>query len=244
MPTSAKCRPISDIYNSWLVVPSGAAYAAIDETEDDLNLTDYINSAYPDGIFRLGLQKPSLARITITEMRAIIHARDTAGPSAYLDIAVELGGWTWEYFNVSLTSSWQWFALTLPLIAGAPPVDIGASFPDWSVTGNAGVYTSAQIAAAYVQFDYQGGTRIAETPNPFDQRFRAFDDAAAGAISFERRDLAAGSWATKTNPFPAGSSQPTLQYLRDGRLHASFVDSAGALQHRLSYNDGDTWVTP
>jgi len=111
----------------------------------------------------------------------------------------------------------------------------GASYPFYMYTDYAALFYDSGAAPNKV---------ISETVNPFGQRFRAWDDPAPNAISFERQDIPSGAWSAKTNPFPAGSSQPALECLPNGWLHLALITSAGAISHYLSRDDGETWQAP
>ncbi len=82
---------------------------------------------------------------------------------------------------------------------------------------------------------------LSTTHNLFGQRFRVFDDGAAGEVSFERRDLASGDWSAATQPFGEGSNSPDIECLADGRLRCAIIDSDGNKQQFYSSDDGETW---
>ena len=86
-----------------------------------------------------------------------------------------------------------------------------------------------------------GEGRIATAHNAFGQRFRVFDDGDAGAVSFERRDLASGDWSAATQPFGEGSNTPDIECLADGRLRCALIDSDGNKQQFYSSDDGESW---
>jgi hypothetical protein len=99
--------------------------------------------------------------------------------------------------------------------------------------------TSLYTDRAEVEIDFR---RISESHNLFGQHFRAFDDGAAGDISFERRDVPAGDWSTPTQPFAGGgNSSPAIECLPDGRLRAAYIDADGNLVKAQSRDDGETW---
>jgi hypothetical protein len=83
--------------------------------------------------------------------------------------------------------------------------------------------------------------RVVTAHNLFGQHFRAFDDGAAGDVSFERRDRPAGDFSTPIHPFGEGSNSPSIQCLPDGRLHAAYIDADGNLVKAQSRDDGETW---
>ncbi len=83
--------------------------------------------------------------------------------------------------------------------------------------------------------------RISTAHTPFGQTVRVFDDGDAGAVSFERLDLASGAWSTPTQPFGEGSNSPDIECLADGRLRCALIDSDGNKQQFYSSDDGESW---
>jgi len=102
-------------------------------------------------------------------------------------------------------------------------------------------HTSAQYTdRVWVEISTAGRIRTAHSPA--GQRFRVFDDADAGEVSFERLDHPAGSWSTPTQPFGEGSTSPDIECLADGRLRVALIDSDGNLQQYYSSDDGESWA--
>jgi len=97
------------------------------------------------------------------------------------------------------------------------------------------------IAAVYVRVKHSP-LGLASSHNIFGQRFRAFDDGAAGDVSFERRDLPAGDWSVPIQPFAGGgNSRPAIQCLPDGRLRAAYINADGNVVKAQSRDDGESW---
>ena len=84
--------------------------------------------------------------------------------------------------------------------------------------------------------------RLRTAHNLSGQRFRIFDDADAGQVSFERLDHPGGAWSTPTQPFGEGSNSPDIECLADGRLRCALIDSDGNLQQFYSSDDGESWA--
>ena len=86
---------------------------------------------------------------------------------------------------------------------------------------------------------------LVEAVSPFGQRYRLFDDLDANSISFQRQDTPGGEWSSPTQPFGVTAEHsPALEWLPNGLLRAAYIDAGGALRHRISRDDGATWVTP
>jgi len=101
--------------------------------------------------------------------------------------------------------------------------------------------TDTTLHTDRVQLAVWGSSRLRTAHNLSGQRFRVFDDADAGEVSFERLDHPAGAWSTPTQPFGEGSNSPDIECLADGRLRCALINSDGNLQQYQSVDDGDTW---
>jgi len=117
----------------------------------------------------------------------------------------------------------------------------GSTISSYAVVLASSVTTPPSANVLFVQYWPVG--QISEAVNPYGQRARVWEDNIVGQIGFEL-SLPDGTWVAATYPFPAGSYRPSLEWLRDGRLHVAYDGGSGpgGIGHSYSTDDGETWV--
>ena len=243
---STKALPVADIYSEWTRVPAdGSHFSAVDETEDDLDVDDYVVApVVPLTPEEFRFAPPS----GYPDRDTFVH--DITVRTYHLELGASAGEMRWflgdksGYMNLI---DWPpgpegWYEWVSNDIDTVFPV---ASFDDWSIrllsdpTGQNWVY----VAAIYAFVRYGPPPGLSASLNHYDQRFRMFSTGSDEDLSFERLDMRTGAWSSPIQPFAGDwNTQPSIECLANGHLRAVYLDSDLVLQHAISTDDGETWV--